>query len=169
MSDEGQDGAIGGGADEKAAATQPSLAIVRQYIKDISFENPNAPGSLDPDKGPPQIQLGVNIQARAGENSLYEVELRIEAKANHGEDTAFVVELVYGALFQLKDFPADTVEMICMIECPRLIFPFARRVVADITRDGGYSPLLLDPIDFSALYRDHKNQMAAQQMPAGHA
>ena len=159
MSDNGQE----------APNKQPSLAIVRQYVKDLSFESPNAPGSLDPDKGQPQVQLAVNIQARAGGEDFYEVELRIEAKGNHGEETAFVVELVYGGLFQLRDFPNDTVEMICMIECPRLLFPFARRVVADATRDGGYSPLLLDPIDFSALFRDHKNQIAAQQQPAGHA
>ncbi|MCF8466835.1 MAG: protein-export chaperone SecB [Sneathiella sp.] len=159
MSDNGQE----------APKKQPSLAIVRQYVKDLSFESPNAPQSLDPDKGQPQVQLAVNIQARAGGEDFYEVELRIEAKGNHGEETAFVVELVYGGLFQLRDFPADTVEMVCMIECPRLLFPFARRVVADATRDGGYSPLLLDPIDFSALFRDHKNQIAAQQQPAGHA
>jgi len=169
MSENGQAGAAPGGADGQTAQTQPSLAIVRQYVKDLSFESPNAPDSLDPDKGQPQVQLAVNIQARTGENNLYEVELRIEAKGNHGEETAFVVELVYGALFQLKDFPADTLEMVCMIECPRLLFPFARRVVADATRDGGFSPLLIDPIDFSALYRDHQNQISAQQQPAGHA
>lgn len=169
MSDEGQAGAEGAGAEGQTAKKQPSLAIVRQYVKDISFENPNAPASLDPDKGQPEVQLAVNIQARSGERDFYEVELRIEVKASHGDQAAFVVELVYGGLFQLRDFPPETLEMVCMIECPRLLFPFARRVVADATRDGGYSPLMLDPIDFTRLYQDHKHQMAAQQQPAGHA
>lgn len=169
MSDEGTEGTANGGPEGQEAQIQPSLAIIRQYVKDISFENPNAPASLDPEKGQPQVELAVNIQARAGGNDLYEVELRIEAKGNHGEEAAFVVELVYGGLFMLRDFPADTLEMVCMIECPRLLFPFARRVIADATRDGGYSPLMLDPIDFNRLYQDHKNQLAAQQMPAGHA
>ena len=169
MSVEGPEGTANGGSEGQPAQTQPSLAIIRQYVKDLSFESPNAPASLDPDKGQPQVQLAVNIQARSGENDLYEIELRIEAKGNHGEETAFVIELVYGALFLLKDFPPESLEMVCMIECPRLIFPFARRVVADATRDGGYSPLMLDPIDFTRLYQDHKNQLNAQQQPAGHA
>ncbi|MAL79253.1 MAG: protein-export chaperone SecB [Sneathiella sp.] len=169
MSEEGQAKAANGGADGQTAQKQPALAIIRQYVKDLSFENPNAPGSLDPEKGAPEVQLGVNIQARAGDNDLYEIELRIEVKANHGEQAAFIIELVYGGFFVLRDFPPETLEMVCMIECPRLLFPFARRVVADVTRDGGYSPLMLEPIDFAKLYRDHKGQMAGQTPPVGHA
>src|SRR5690606_36325505 len=129
----------------------------------------NAPASLDPEKGAPEVQLAVNIQARTGGNELYEIELRIEVKAKHGEQTAFILELVYGGFFALRDFPPEALEMVCMIECPRLLFPFARRVVADATRDGGYSPLMLEPIDFAKLYRDHKQQANAQAQPVGNA
>ncbi|TNE33418.1 MAG: protein-export chaperone SecB [Alphaproteobacteria bacterium] len=163
MSDNGQDAA---GGDE---AKQPSLAIIRQYVKDFSFENPNAPDSLAPDAPQPEVSLAANIQARLRVEEHYDVELRIEVKANQGEHTAFVIELVYGGLFLLKDFPDDAIEPICMIECPRLLFPFARRIIADATRDGGYAPLMLDPLDFGAMFRDHKAQILAQQQPAGMA
>ncbi|WP_334130045.1 protein-export chaperone SecB [Sneathiella sp.] len=161
MADEGQAKTANGGAGGEAASKQPSLAILRQYVKDMSFENPNAPASLDPEKGAPEVQLAVNIQARTGGNNLYEIELRLEVKAQHGDQVAFILELVYGGLFALRDFPQEAVEMVCMIECPRLLFPFARRVVADATRDGGYSPLMLEPIDFARLFHDHRQQQAA--------
>jgi len=154
----------------QGAETQPSLSIVTQYVKDFSFENPNAPQSLSPENGQPSVELGVNVQARAGEENMYEVELRIGAKAAHGDQIAFVIELVYGGLFQLQNFPPEAMEKICMIECPRLIFPYARRIVSDATRDGGFSPLQLDPMDFTTLYVNHKAQAAAAQAhPAGNA
>ncbi|WP_373088178.1 protein-export chaperone SecB [Sneathiella sp.] len=169
MSENGQDKQAANGAQAAEPQKSPTLAIIRQYVKDLSFENPNAPDSLSPEKGAPAVTMAVNIQAKAVGENLYEVELRIEAKGQHDEAPAFVVELVYGGLFQLMNFPADTMELVCMIECPRLLFPFARRVIADATRDGGFSPLLLDPIDFANLFRDHKAQQTAQQAPAGTA
>lgn len=146
---------------------QPAMAIITQYVKDLSFENPFAPSSLDPEKGAPALELAANVQARAGEENNFEVELRISASAKHGENTAFVVELVYAGLFQLVNFPPETLERMCMIECPRILFPFARRVISDATRDGGFSPLLLDPIDFARLYDHHKAEQAKAGQPAG--
>ncbi|MCG8494301.1 MAG: protein-export chaperone SecB [Sneathiellales bacterium] len=138
----------------------PMLSIITQYIKDLSFENPNAPASLNPELPAPAVELGVNVQAKALTEENYEIELRIQVTAKHGEETAFLVELVYGGMFFLKNFPADAMEVMCMIECPRLIFPFARRVISDVTRDGGFSPLQLDPIDFAGLFAAHKAQQA---------
>ncbi|MFT6557920.1 protein-export chaperone SecB [Sneathiella sp.] len=143
----------------------PMLSIITQYIKDLSFENPNAPASLNPELPAPTVEIGVNVQATALTEENYEVELRIQATAKHGDETAFIVELVYGGMFLLRNFPSDSMEIMCMIECPRLIFPFARRVISDATRDGGFSPLQLDPIDFAGLFSAHKSQ----QSEAGHA
>lgn len=144
---------------------QPMLSIVTQYIKDLSFENPNAPKSLHPEAGHPEVEIGVNVQAQQQGDGLYEILVQLNAKAVHGEDTAFIVELVYGGLFNIRNFPQDAMEPLCMVECPRLLFPFARRVVADATRDGGFSPLLLDPIDFAGLYQRHKTQQTANVSP----
>ncbi|MBL4740143.1 MAG: protein-export chaperone SecB [Sneathiella sp.] len=158
-------GPEGGNAGATEATEGPVLSIITQYIKDLSFENPNAPASLNPELPQPTIELGVNVQARALTPENYEVELRIQATAKHEEETAFILELVYGGMFLIKNFPADAMEMMCMIECPRLIFPFARRVISDATRDGGFSPLQLDPIDFAGLFQSFK----AQQSEPGNA
>ncbi|WP_169566614.1 protein-export chaperone SecB [Sneathiella limimaris] len=156
-------------AHEAANAEQgPILSIITQYVKDISFENPNAPASLNPELSQPSVELAVNVQAKALTPENYEIELRVQANAKHDDNTAFILELVYGGLFLLKNFPAEALEQICMIECPRLIFPFARRVIADATRDGGFSPLQLDPIDFAGLYKAHKAQ-ESQNGAAGNA
>ncbi|MBO6827329.1 MAG: protein-export chaperone SecB [Sneathiella sp.] len=152
-------------AGNEAETEGPQLAIITQYVKDISFENPNAPASLNPELPQPNVELVVNVQARALTEENYEIELRIQATAKHDENTAFILELVYGGMFLLKNFPQEALEMICMIECPRLIFPFARRVVSDAVRDGGFAPLQLDPIDFQGLYQAHK----AQEHQAGNA
>jgi len=141
------------------ASEAPSLSINAQYVKDLSFENPNAPHSLTQAANRPQIEVNVDVQARGLASNTFEVDLHITATAKHGEATAFVVELVYAGLFTLRNVPADQLEAVCLIECPRLIFPFARRIVADATRDGGFPPLLLDPIDFFQLYR--RNRQAA--------
>ena len=136
----------------------PIMSVITQYIKDISFENPNAPASLNPELPQPTVELGINVQARSLNEENYEIELRIQTTAKHEDETAFIVELVYGGLFLIKNFPPEALEMMCMIECPRLLFPFARRIISDVTRDGGFSPLQLDPIDFAGLFQAHKMQ-----------
>ncbi len=133
------------------AAGQPQVSILTQYVKDLSFENPNAPASLQMAEAP-RIEINVNVNARRSGDDLYEVELKIEARATTGETTAFVVDLLYGGLFALRNLPEEALEPFLVVEAPRILFPFARRIVADATRDGGFPPLLLEPIDFGSLY-----------------
>jgi preprotein translocase subunit SecB len=134
----------------------PQVSILAQYIKDMSFENPHAPDSLRSTSGQPKIDISVNVGAKRQADDVYEVELKLGANATHGEGegarAAFIVELVYGGVFVLKNVPAEHLELFLLIEAPRLLFPFARRILADSTRDGGFPPLMLDPIDFAQLY-----------------
>ncbi len=151
------DGANGSKADPKPA---PQLRIIAQYVKDLSFENPNAPGSLGADQDAPKIDASVDVQAKRVSDTDFEVTLKVSITAKRGDVVAFITELLYAGLFRLQNIPDDQKQPIVLIECPRQLFPFARRVVADTIRDGGYPPLLLDPIDFAALYQQ---QMAARQ------
>jgi len=144
------------GTTNGAAAALPQLAVNAQYLKDFSFESPNAPQSLVPNQGQPQIAVNVDVQAKGVAPDMFEVAIRLNADAKIADKPAFLVELVYAGLFTLKNIPADALEQVCLIECPRLLFPFARRIVADATRDGGFPPLMLDPIDFAELYRRSK-------------
>lgn len=131
----------------------PQAGILAQYVKDLSFENPNAPGSLQM-QGQPKIEINVNVNARAGGQDMYEVELKIEAsaRAQDGGTLAFQVELLYAGLFRLVGAPEEALEPFLVVEAPRILFPFARRVIADCVRDGGFPPLMLEPIDFGGLY-----------------
>ena len=140
----------------------PQVRIVAQYTKDMSFENPNAPQSFSSQQeGPPRIEVSVNVNARKATDELFEVELKINADAKNDHMTLFAVELVYSGLFALQNVPEEALEPFLIVEAPRLIFPFARRIVADATRDGGYAPLMLDPIDFASMYLARMNQGAA--------
>lgn len=143
----------------------PQVRIVAQYVKDLSFENPNAPRSLQPQgEGGPRIEVGVNVNARKANDELFEVELKITANANGEIGAIFACELLYGGLFALKNVPEEALEPFLVVEAPRLIFPFARRIIADATRDGGFAPLMLDPIDFASMYLA---RMQAQQSAEG--
>ena len=130
--------------DETAAKSgaRATFEVRAQYIKDLSFENPGAPASAAGGE-PPRIHRA----------DTHEVDLRIEVRATRGDDVAFVVELVYGGVFRVGGVPDSQLRPLVLIECPRFLFPFARRVIADCTRDGGFPPLMLDPIDFAALFR----------------
>lgn len=139
----------------------PSLTVTGQYVKDFSFENPNAPDSLANDGTQPHIEINVDVQARGFRGDMFEVVLRIHATCRKGENTAFVTELDYAGLFTLRNFPREQLEQVCLIECPRLLFPFARALVANATREGGFPPLLLDPIDFHQLYLRSREQAQA--------
>ncbi len=133
-------------------ANAPQMGILGQYLKDLSFENPNAPTSLAMQEGQPQINIGVNVNAnQLGEND-FEVTLEIEAKAEHEKKVVFNVEMTYCGIFRLTNIPEEAMGAVLLVECPRMIFPFARRILADATRDGGFPPLMLDPIDFGAMY-----------------
>ena len=137
----------------------PSLAINAQYIQDLSFENPRAPDSLA--SGQPEVKVSVEVTARQLGDARYESSIGINATAQNADQTVFLVELKYGGVFTLANIPADRIQLVCMIECPRMLFPFARRIIADVTRDGGFPPLMLDPIDFVRLYQQRRTQNAA--------
>ena len=166
----------GQGNGEAAAAAQPqaqaqpqNLGVLAQYVKDLSFENPGVPASLRGRSGNPNIAITINLQPGTVENDECEVELRLDAKATVGEDVVFAIELVYAGLFRLTNIPAEAVQPILRIECPRLLFPFARQILADASRNGGFPPLLIDPIDFVGLYRQRlmEAQAAAQRAAGG--
>tara|TARA_Y100001970_G_scaffold294127_1_gene447256 strand:- start:106996 stop:107493 length:498 start_codon:yes stop_codon:yes gene_type:complete len=131
----------------------PQIGIVSQYIKDLSFENPNAPQSVD-NPNYPNVNVNVAVQANNAIDETYEVDLKITAEAKDEDKLAFILELVYGGLFRVLNIPKDQIQPVLLVECPRLIFPFARRIVADVTGDGGFPPLQLNPMDFMALYRE---------------
>ncbi len=135
-------------ADPKAAA--PQIQMISQYIKDLSFENPGVGRQVKS----PKVELAVDVQTnQASGEGQYEIVLNLRVTATDETTTMFIVELAYGSFVVLKDVPADYVQQVLMIEIPRQIFPFARRIVADVTRDGGMLPLMLEPIDFVAIYR----------------
>lgn len=134
------------------AQPAPRLSIVSQYVKDMSFENPRAPLGLQQNTRP-EIQIRVDVRTAELSDGRYEVVIDINVDAKTGDAPVFLVELTYGGLFELANIPPDSLQPLLQIECPRLLFPFARRVVADATRDGGFPPLMIDPIDFVALFR----------------
>jgi len=138
------------------------VQILGQYIKDLSFENPGAPANP---AARPQIELGVDLQARRLDADRFEVELKLRVTAKTDERALFLLELVYVGLFAIQNAPQEVLEHFLLIEAPHMIFPFARRVVADVIRDGGMPPLLIEPIDFAALYQAKQAQAQAQQQP----
>ena len=146
----------------------PSLNTLVQYIKDFSFENPNAPRSLSGQQQQgPQIGLQVDVTANALGDTEFEAVLTLEGKATVGNDTLFAFELSYAGVFRILGVPQEQLHAVVMIDCPRLLFPFARQIVADAVRNGGFPPLYIDPIDFAALYRQRLEELQNQQPPAG--
>jgi preprotein translocase subunit SecB len=152
------------------ADTQPQIGLLAQYVKDLSFENPNSPAVYSW-QTQPQIDVQFNISSSLAAEDVHEVAIRVTAKANAEQGVAFAVELVYAGLFGLRNLPAEQVQAFLYTEAPRLLFPFARRVLADAVQDGGFPPLLLDPIDFGALYQQQAAQAQAmsEAQPAGNA
>jgi preprotein translocase subunit SecB len=143
--------------------TQPSLKILGQYTKDLSFENPNAPQSLAPQQQQPEINIAVNVNARNLAPNDFEVELHLDAKATSEGKVLFATDLLYAGIFRLENFPANLLQAAVLIECPRMLFPFARQIMAEATRNGGFPPLMLDPIDFAAMYQRRMAQQMQQQ------
>ena len=149
-----------GGATAQTEDQLPGINALGQYAKDLSFENPNAPHSLQPQDAAPQINIQVNVNAKQLAEEDFEVELTLEGDAKTATEVLFAFELTYAGIFRMRNIPQDQLHPAVMIECPRLLFPFARRVVADATRDGGFPPLMIDPIDFAALFRRRVEQGA---------
>ena len=145
-----------------APQAMPQIGVLAQYVKDFSFENPNAPRSMAPSGQQPTINIQVNVEAAPMTDSDFEVTLRLEGKAETQGMLLFSFELVFAGAFRIQNVPADSLQPVVMIECPRLLFPFAREIVATAVRNGGFAPLLLDPIDFVSLYR----QRIAAAQPA---
>jgi preprotein translocase subunit SecB len=160
----GTDAALG--AAPAGAATdpkkQPSMALEAQYTKDLSFENPRAPQSLAPTDKRPDIRLAVDVQAKPLKENSYEVALHMKVEAKAGDDPMFIVDLVYAGVATLANIEAQALQPVLMIEAPRQLFPFARRIISDAARDGGFPPIMLAPIDFVALYRRGLEQQKAK-------
>jgi preprotein translocase subunit SecB len=146
-----------------APASGPTISVLAQYIKDFSFENPNAPNSLRPREQAPSISININVNANPLNSSDFEVTLALEAKAAAGADVVFNAELLYAGIFRMQGIPQEQMHPALLIECPRLLFPFARHVIADATRNGGFPPLMIDPVDFSRLYQSRLAEMQAKQ------
>lgn len=145
----------------------PAINVLAQYAKDLSFENPNAPRSLAPRQTSPNIEIKVNVNARKVGDNDFEVELAIEGQAKDADAQLFRVDLTYGGVFRVLNIPEEQLHPVVMIECPRLLFPFARQIVAEAVRNGGFPPLMIDPVDFAALYRARAEEAAAQAEQAG--
>lgn len=149
--------------DESQIPTLP-ISVNGQYIKDLSFETPG-PLSFSNSKEAPSINLNIEVRAHPQQDheGQFEVELHVTAEATRDTTRVFLFELTYAGMFTLGDVPEESVPPILLIECPRLLFPFVRSIVADVTRDGGFPPLALAPVDFSEIYRRQLMQMQAQQ------
>jgi preprotein translocase subunit SecB len=140
----------------------PQLNVLLQYTKDFSFENPNAPRSLGPQEKAPNISIQVNVNARQLAETDFEVSLLLEGSAGEQAATLFKFELEYAGVFRVRNIPQADIHPIVMIECPRLLFPFARQIIADAVRNGGFQ-LFIEPIDFVALYRQRLAEMQTNQ------
>ena len=152
----------GGPVEATASNPAPQLMVLAQYTKDLSFENPNAPGSLQ-QTTQPQISISVNVVTSPLSDTDIEVTLRLEGKAETAGTVMFNIELQYAGVFRIQNVPHEQVQPLVLIECPRLLFPFAREIIATSVRNGGFPPLMLDPIDFVALYQQ---RLAQQDAPA---
>lgn len=168
---DGTNGSNGKSADAGAAAKDPQtpapaqVQLVGQYIKDLSFENPNV-SKLGELKGEnPDLRFEVNVNAQRVGPDTYESAIHFHGNASGKIGVIYDMEVVYAGLFRIQNIPEEAIEPFMLVNCPTLIFPFLRRIVADVTRDGGFPPLLLDPMDFGALFMRRKQQEAAEKAP----
>ncbi|MGV1015317.1 MAG: protein-export chaperone SecB [Methyloceanibacter sp.] len=150
-------------ADTPRTGTEAQLTVLAQYIKDLSFESPAAPQSLQGPGQNPQLKVGINVNAGPRGDDAYEVILNLDVHAKSDAGVIYNIELVYGGLFGLRNIPPHLLQPVLFVDCPTLLFPFMRRVLADLSRDGGFPPLMLDPIDFGRLYA--QNLARANQEP----
>jgi preprotein translocase subunit SecB len=147
--------------------TAPGIRVLAQFIRDLSFENPRAPDSMHASQAQPAIDLGVELSARGRIDGLFEVDMKLSATAARENEPVFHLELVYGGLFAVTGVAEQDIEPMLLIECPRFLFPFARRIVSDMTTDGGFPPFMLEPLDFAAIYAQRK--AAESQQAVGQA
>lgn len=150
-------------SEENGAAEAPPVIINGQYVKDLSFEVPNAPAIYaEMSQGQPEIGINIDVSVAQIQSNVFEVTLNLESKAQLGDKVAFVAEVAYAGVVTLN-VPEEHLHPMLLIECPRLLFPFARNVLATITRDGGFPPVMLQPVDFMQLYRQRMEAAAAEQ------
>ena len=152
---------------DETAAEAPSFNLVGQYIRDMSFENPGAPGSIMLGGGNPNFQVGINVGVKKQADDIYAVEITLNARADREKNVLFNVELVYGGVFRVKNVPEAQLAPLLLVECPRLIFPFARQVLATITQQGGFPPLMMEPVDFNAIYLQNLKSLQGTQGSPG--
>jgi preprotein translocase subunit SecB len=145
------------------AQALPQLNVLGQYVKDFSFENPNAPRSLAPTQEQPQLNVQINVGVQQHAPTDFEVTLKLEGKADSKGTVLFAFDLTFCGMFRIQNIPQEHIQPMVMIECPRLLFPFAREIIGTAVRNGGYAPFLLDPVDFVALYQQRMQQQ--QQQP----
>ena len=138
-------------SEQGEADNTPRFEIMTQYVKDLSFENPGAPAALGER---PQIDMGVDLQARRLEADIFEVELKLRVSASTEAKPLFLMELAYAGLFRIQNLPEDAMQGVLLVQAPHILFPFARRIIADVVRDGGMPPLMIEPIDFMTLYKN---------------
>jgi preprotein translocase subunit SecB len=154
------DTSTNGGAAPEGQAIQPKVNLLAQYVRDLSFENVAAQkGSSG--QGRPDIKVSVNLDTKDRGENRHEVGMKLSATATAGEETAFIAELDYAGVFTVSGVPDTHLRPFLLIECPRILFPFARRILADVTRDGGFPPLMLDLIDFAQIYRQELERRRA--------
>lgn len=153
---------MGPAAGANGVDNSPAVGLINQYIKDLSVENPNAPGSFQWNDQP-QVDVQVNIGANKVSDEVHEVELKMTARADGEKGNLYIVELAYCGLVGIRNVPDEHAHAFLFAEAPRLLFPFARAVISDAVRDAGFPPLLLDPMDFGALYQQQLQARAAQQ------
>ena len=150
--------------DDTAASSQqpspesPMFTINAQYVKDLSFENPNIPG-LTKLETEPSVEMNIDVKGTNVDNNLYEVVLTLTCKGNSGDIALFVAELSYASLVSLNNVPDEQIQRLLVVDCPTLMFPFARNIIAEVTRDGGYPPILMQPVDFNAIFEDGVNDL----------
>lgn len=151
---------------EGAGEARAQLNVLAQYVRDLSFENPSAPKSLQGPGDNPQLQVNVNVNGTRRGEDMYEVSLLFDASAKNDSGLIYNIETVYCGLFRLRGIPDPMIQPVLFVDCPTILFPFLRRLVADVTRDGGFAPLMLDPIDFRSLYAQNmataENQAEAE-------
>jgi preprotein translocase subunit SecB len=153
----------GGGTNPPAAqAQQVQVRVLAQYIKDLSFESPNVHKLLDGPGEAPNLRVEVNVNASKVSDTAFESVINFKAEATNKAGTIYDLELAYAGMFQVENLPEPALEPFLLIDCPTLLFPFVRRLVADLTREGGFPPLMLDPINFASLFARRQQERAAQ-------
>ncbi|WP_086607297.1 protein-export chaperone SecB [Erythrobacter donghaensis] len=148
------------------ADTMPAVGLITQYVKDLSVENPHAPDSFQWPE-PPQIDVQFNIGAEPAGQDVHEVTLKLTLTAASQRGTIYVIDLAYCGLVGMRNVPEDQAHAFLYAEAPRLLFPFARRVVADAVRDAGFPPLLVDPVDFGGIYAQQLAARRAEEAAGG--